>query len=226
MRYAIVTGSEGALGSLIAGQLAASGYQVSIPPKKSLNLTNRKDIERFAQSGNQKIDVLVNCAGLASISWMSELSEGEWDEVFDVNVKGPFLLTQALLPRLAGGTVVNITSRAARVPMRCSAAYNASKAALEMLTRQMGRELYRTHQIVVFGVAPNKLAGTPMSQWVDQKVCAVRGWSPEFAAKYEKQSRLVDEETPPVLVADFIAYLLSTRERHLYLNGCILNYGD
>ena len=65
-----------------------------------------------------------------------------------------------------------------------------------------------------------------MSRWVDDRVCLVRGWTREQALKYEKQSRIVEDETPAVLVADFIGYLLSTRERHLYLNGCILNYGD
>jgi NAD(P)-dependent dehydrogenase (short-subunit alcohol dehydrogenase family) len=75
------------------------------------------------------------------------LNEYIFDHVMAVNAKGIFLVTQALLSVLAAtnGTVCNIISNASHVPMTNSLAYNASKAAAMMMTKQMARELWRDH---------------------------------------------------------------------------------
>lgn len=235
MKTAVVTGADGSLGRLICGELAKVGYRI-IPsgygdgPAK-MDLTDPGQVEKLARECYKQMEgraglVLINCAGAESIRWLADMDDEEWEKVFAINVTAPRRLAQRMGPMLVGGTILNITSTAARKPMRCSAAYNSSKAALEMLTRQMARELYTLNQTVVFGIAPNKLAGTEMSKRVDQKVCAVRGWTMEQALEYESAGRVVKEDTPPELLAEFIGYLLSNRQRHKYLNGCILNYGE
>lgn len=124
-----------------------------------------------------------------------------------------------------GGTVLNILSTAAHVPMTASFAYSASKAAELQGTQQLARELMNRHGITVFGISPNKLAGTGMSQEVDRRVCEVRGWTPEFAKEYSDKNILCGEETDPARLAEFIGFLLAHKHRHKYLAGTIIPYG-
>jgi NAD(P)-dependent dehydrogenase (short-subunit alcohol dehydrogenase family) len=107
--------------------------------------------------------------------------------------------------------------------MRCSLAYNASKAAAHMMTLQLAREL--APDVTVFGISPNKLKGTGMSLEIERQVQRTRGWSPEQADAYQQQSLLSGLETPPEAVAEFLAFLLKTKARHQYLTGCVLPYG-
>jgi NAD(P)-dependent dehydrogenase (short-subunit alcohol dehydrogenase family) len=123
------------------------------------------------------------------------------------------------------GTIVNIVSNAAHMPMTCSLAYNASKAAAHIMTLQLARELTKKHNITVFGIAPNKLSGTGMSDAIDEQVVATRGWSKEYAQEYQLNGLLTGEETPPTQLAEFMAYLLQSKQHHKYLTGCILPYG-
>ena len=145
----------------------------------------------------------------------------------DTNAKGIFKMSQACLPMLikSKGTIVNIVSNAAHMPMTCSLAYNASKAAAHIMTLQMARELTKKHGITVFGIAPNKLSGTGMSDSIDEQVVKTRGWSKEYAQEYQLNGLLTGEETPPKLLAEFVAYLLKDKQHHKYLTGCILPYG-
>ena len=107
--------------------------------------------------------------------------------------------------------------------MRCSAAYNSSKGAALMLTRQLAREL--GPEITVFSVSPNKLEGTEMSNYIEKRVTETRGWTPEFAHEYQVKSLPARVETPPKKVAEFISFLLSSKENHKYLAGCDMPYG-
>ena len=136
-------------------------------------------------------------------------------------------MTQAALPHLiaAKGTVVNIVSNAAHMPMRCSLAYNASKGAAHIMTLQLARELTPKYGITVFGVAPNKMHGTHMSDSIDKQVVLTRGWTKEIAQHYQLSNLLAGEETPPACVAEFIKFLLQSKEHHKYLTGCVLPYG-
>lgn len=173
------------------------------------------------------IEIVVNCAGVNRLDYLQDLSLADWDESFEVNVRAPMLVVRAFLPDLirVGGTVLNIGSSAAHVPMTASIAYNSSKAALDMMTRQMARELGRRHRICVFGINPNKLSDTPMSDEVDINVRRVRGWTREYAEDYQKQSLPQGRETDPNRLAEYIAFLLSSRERHLHLAGCMIPFG-
>ncbi len=124
-----------------------------------------------------------------------------------------------------GGTIINIGSTAAWTPMTCTHIYNTSKAAVHMMTRQMARELKPRHGIDVFAIAPNVLEGTGISNSVKGQVPDLRGWTEEEAEA--KQASMIPNgvPTPPKAVAEFIAFLLSSKERHKYLCGCIVPYG-
>ncbi len=245
--WIFVTGSSSGLGKEIAMALHAQGqkvYGLDISPTSSGGLTDgchcdirsRSSVQAAVQTFNdaypgEKVSALINNAAMNHIDWFPDLQEDDWDRVMDTNAKGIFLLSQALLPNLeeSRGTILNIVSNAAHVAMRCSLAYNASKAAAHMMTLQMARELGGAGDgskgLTVFGVAPNKLAGTGMSDYIDASVPRTRGWTPEEAEEYQRQQLGSGEETDPRVVAEFIAYLLEYKERHRYLNGCILPYG-
>lgn len=170
------------------------------------------------------IDVLINCAGVNHIEEFADYPASQWDRVMDTNAKGIFLMSQAVLPWLDQGTILNIVSNASHMPMRHSAAYNASKGAAHILTLQMAREL-SANGITVFGISPAKIKGTHMSMYIEETVPRLRGWTKEEAAAYQKAGLLTGEEIEPETLAEFIAFLLSSKGRHFHLSGCILPYG-
>lgn len=230
----IITGASSGLGLEI--KKALEGIEIVFPEGLEVDdwSTPKVDI-RNAQSVNnaatawtkpgKKLDILINCAGVNGIDYLPNVAESEWDRIVDTNAKGIFLVTRELLEPLRGGTVLNIVSNASHMPMTSSIAYNASKGAAAIMTRQMARELKKTHDITVFGISPNKLRGTGMSRQIEEDVCRVRGWSKEEAAAYQLASLPAGEETDPATLAELIAFLLSTKRRHKMLNGCILEYG-
>ncbi|EQA99401.1 3-oxoacyl-ACP reductase [Sphingobium quisquiliarum P25] len=88
------------------------------------------------------IDHLVNNAGHGEMADFAATTEGQFDALFSVHVKGVFFLTQALLPVLAdGGRIINFSSGLTRVSFPGFSAYSAAKGAVEILTIYMAREL-------------------------------------------------------------------------------------
>lgn len=176
---------------------------------------------------NPKIDQLINCAGMNSSQWFEDITDGEFDDTISVNAGAMYRTSKALLPSIsaAKGTILNIVSNASHMPMRCSLAYNASKAAAKMITDQMAHELTRKHDITVFAISPNKLSGTGMSKFVDESIPSLRGWSAEFSKDYQLKALKTGVETNPDTLAEFIAFILSTKQRHFFLSGCDIPYG-
>jgi NAD(P)-dependent dehydrogenase (short-subunit alcohol dehydrogenase family) len=101
---------------------------------------------------------LVNNAGSALHASFAETSEDDFDRVVNEHFKGPFFLTQKLLPLLAdGGRIVNISSGLARFSLPGSSAYAAVKGAMEVLTRYQAKELGE-RRIASNVVAPGAIA--------------------------------------------------------------------
>lgn len=91
--------------------------------------------------GRTTFDHLVNNAGYGLFNPITAVTEAEFDGLFAVHLKGPFFLTQALLPLMAdGGSIVNLTSATTRVATPGVAPYAAFKGGLEVLTRYMAKE--------------------------------------------------------------------------------------
>lgn len=190
-----------------------------------IDIRHLDSVQRAAGQIKGRVDALINCAGINLIEFIPYLKQEDWDLVMDTNAKGIYLVSQALLEHLRGGTILNIVSNASHMPMTSSLAYNASKGAAEIMTKQMSRELIKTHDITVFGISPNKLKNTGMSAYIDKKVCELRGWTPEQARNYQLASLPAGEETDPETLAEFIAFILSSKQRHKYFAGCIIPYG-
>ena len=224
MSKILVTGSGAGLGKLVVAALRRDGHDVIGFDRK-----NGNDVVDSQETFGDcpALDILINCAGINITGWLEDFPEESWDDVMDINAKGIFRMTQWALPALvkSKGTVLNIVSNASHMPMTTSLAYNASKGAAHIMTLQLARELSKRHGITVFGISPNKLKGTEMSKDIEEQVIKHRGWTREYAEQYQINALLAGEETDPAQLAEFIAFLLSTKPRHKFLTGCILPYG-
>ncbi|MBN2979969.1 SDR family NAD(P)-dependent oxidoreductase [Cohnella algarum] len=128
------------------------------------DVTRKADVERMIRTTVETfggLDILVNNAGIVAFTEFLELSEEEWDKVHNVNLKAPFLCSQAAAKAMieAGvkGRIVNITSveahRIVSSSGHCQPHYNSSKGGLNLLTKAMALELAR-YGITVNAVAP------------------------------------------------------------------------
>jgi NAD(P)-dependent dehydrogenase (short-subunit alcohol dehydrogenase family) len=105
------------------------------------------------------IDVLVNNAGVSQVLPLALMDEDDWDRVVDINAKGTFLTSQAVMPgmiRRKGGVILNIGSLAGARMFDGPVHYCASKAAIKGLTQAMAKEMAR-YQIRVLCLAPGLL---------------------------------------------------------------------
>jgi len=220
---AIVTGGSSGLGRAILAALVSKGWGAMSYDKKRSD-----DVVRPSEwlKALSELDLLVNCAGINHNEWFEEVSSESLEHLMDVNAFGMVYMTQACLPALkkARGTVINIVSNAAYIPMTSSLAYNMSKAAALMATKQMAHELTPKYGITVFSVSPNKLRGTEMSKQIEENVCNVRGWTPEYAAEYQKKALMHGLESEPGAVAEFIANLVTSGQSK-FMSGCDIPFG-
>lgn len=183
-KIAVVTGGSSGVGRMIAAAFAANGARVYIVGRKAealeqaaaelsiegdciavpgdLSLPDEPArIAAIIGARETGIHILVNNAGATWGASFETFPAQAWDKVFNVNVRGPFLMTQAFLPLLAAlasdhdyGRVINISSVGARmIGDSPSAAYGPSKAAVEQLSRVMAR-LLGEHRVTVNCIAP------------------------------------------------------------------------
>lgn len=180
-KVVLVTGAGRGLGRAIASAFAAEGARVAANDLTPVNLdetlasieiaggeaagfladvSRRMEVQALLTQVAEvygSIDVLVNNAGVVPRIDLLSMDEWDWDRTLAVNLKGPFLLTQAAGRRMAdagGGVIVNVVSaQAAEGTLDRAGAYLASKAGLLALTRQSALELAE-HGIRVNAVCP------------------------------------------------------------------------
>jgi|SRR5579883_625880 len=132
------------------------------------DVSQRNEVEQmFAHAASKlgAVNVLVNNAGIEHEDPFLEKSEEQWDHVINVNLKGPFLCTQAAARTMAengGGTIINISSVHEELPFPGYSAYCAAKGGLRMLCRDLALELAK-HHINIVNVAPGAIA-TPINK--------------------------------------------------------------
>lgn len=155
---AIVTGASRGIGAHIADALQDSGYAVERGSRSTAPVTDRATVEAWVSdivARRGRIDLLVNNAGVIDAEVALAGSDpDEWWETVETNVRGPYLMTRAVLPHLVPGVgrVVNLNSGAAYKNADNATAYNLSKGALARLTSQLGLGEVRT--ALVFDLAP------------------------------------------------------------------------
>jgi NAD(P)-dependent dehydrogenase (short-subunit alcohol dehydrogenase family) len=156
LRVAAITGAAQGIGRRIAEVLAAEGYALALLDRQPVtgfdgllvsgNVSDESDVAQFASQvfdRFDRIDVLVNNAGIASIGPAEEMPVSRWRQVLEVNLTGPFLLSQVFGRRMlaqGSGGIVNIASVAGLRGVADRVAYNASKHGLVGLTRTLAVE--------------------------------------------------------------------------------------
>jgi NAD(P)-dependent dehydrogenase (short-subunit alcohol dehydrogenase family) len=209
-KTALVTGGTSGIGRAVAVKLARSGAHVIVTGRDkrrgdevvaeikaqggkarfiAADLANFDDVRRLAEAAAD-VDVLVNNAGVFPGGPTEQTKEQDFDLVFAVNVKAPFYLTAAIAPRMAtrgGGTIISISTMAATIGMSGLAAYGASKAAIEALTKSWTAE-YGPQGVRVNVVAPGPTrtpASAAMGEMFDALTATVparRGADPDEIA--------------------------------------------
>jgi NAD(P)-dependent dehydrogenase (short-subunit alcohol dehydrogenase family) len=218
---AVVTGGASGIGAAIARRLMADGARVAVldldvsdPPEGSLavqadvtdDASVRAAVERVLQEWD-RLDVLVNNAGVGSQGTVADNPDDEWHRVLDVNLLGMVRATRAALPALRrspSAAIVNTGSIAATAGIPQRAAYSASKGAVHALTRAMAAD-HIGEGIRVTAVAP----GTADTPWVGRLLDRADDPAAERAALEARQphGRLVSADE----VAGAVAYLASPR---------------
>ena len=183
-KYALVTGSARRIGAAIAQRLHAEGANLAIHYRNSkseaaefcdrLNAI-RTDSARLFQAdlgvGSElialldavvewsgRLDILINNASSFYSTPLGQITEKNWSDLVDSNLKAPLFLSQAAAPHLQAshGSIINIVDIHAYRPLREHAVYGAAKAGLVMLTRSLAKDL--APEIRVNGVAPGAIS--------------------------------------------------------------------
>ncbi len=156
-----------------ATELSQHGECVSIPA----DLSTADGLASFVAALTEResqIDILVNNAGAAWGAPLGEFPEVGFDKVMDINVKAPFMLTQALLPQLKAGANADDPARVImigsidgiRVPIGDNYSYSASKAGIHMMARHMAAHLVKDH-ITINSIAPGPFESKMMAYRLD-----------------------------------------------------------
>lgn len=148
----------------VARQVEAAGRRAAMLP---LDVGRSDQFGDFAATlsntlqstfGRPTFDFLVNNAGTGLSASIAETTEAQFDEMVNVHFKGPFFLTQALLPLIAdGGRILNVSTGLTRITYPGRAAYASVKGAIDVLTRYLAQEL-GPRGISVNVVAPGVIA--------------------------------------------------------------------
>jgi NAD(P)-dependent dehydrogenase (short-subunit alcohol dehydrogenase family) len=224
---ALVTGSTSGLGRAIAVRLGADGFEVIVHGRdesrgaevarligeaggsarfESADLSDPEATGRLAAACGD-IEVLVNNAGFSWFGPSAELEPARFDALFASNVRAPYFLVAAFAPGMASrgsGSIVNISSMAARIGLAPAAAYGATKGALESLTRAWAAE-YSPH-----GVRVNAVASGPV--YTD-------GAAPERTTALGTAT-LIGRAANPEEIAGVVSFLASPQAS--YLTGAVI----
>lgn len=196
MKTIIVTGGSRGIGKCMVENFAKDGYNVILNYNKSekqakqikqnlaeegleieifkADISKRDEVKKlieFTLNKYQNIDVLINNAGIARLHLFTDVTEEEWDEIMNTNLKSAFFTTQEVLTNMIHnkkGCIINISSIWGLVGASCEAVYSASKAGLDGLTKALAKELGPSG-IRVNGIAPG-IIDTEMNSNLDEKI--------------------------------------------------------
>ena len=199
-KVAVVTGGSRGIGFMIAAGLVTNGVTTYITARKAeacdaaaaeldalsdtascvsipADLADAAGVEAFVSAlrgHTDHVDVLVNNAGAAWGAPLGEFPDVGFDKVMNINVKAPFMLTQALLPELESGATADDPARVImigsidgiRVPIGDNYSYSAAKAGIHMLARHLGAHVVGRH-ITVNSIAPGPFESKMMEYMLE-----------------------------------------------------------
>ncbi|GLZ28675.1 short-chain dehydrogenase [Lentzea sp. NBRC 105346] len=228
---ALVTGATSGIGRAIAVKLASAGATVYVTGRRAelgketvqlieqaggvghyivADVGDIEDVRRLAEEVGE-VDVLVNNAGIYPFSPTAEQSLETYEQVFDVNVRATYFLTAALAPAMVAkgaGTIVNVSSIAAVIGTPVGSVYNATKAAMDALTRSWAIE-FGASGVRVNSVAPGPIRTDQVVEQAGEMFEVISSGTP------------LGRAGEPEEIADVVLFLASARSS--YVTGAVVN---
>jgi len=233
---AIVTGATSGIGRAIALGLAKEGCSVAAVGRRrcdeellsgisangglgfQYDITQKNAPNELFDDVQNKLgipNILINNAGVTKDSWIWKITEEDWDEVLNLNLKAPFMMTRVFSQRLMqepcvkdmNANIINISSLSGKIGNYTQSNYSASKAGLIGLTKSCAKDLAASN-IRVNAVIPGFIS-TPMTLQLPKK--QIQHYIQEIPLK-----KIGD----PCYVADSIVFLASTKSK--YITGTTL----
>jgi len=196
MKNIIVTGGSRGIGKCLVENLAREGHNVILNYNKSekqakkiqsdlkaegiiieifkADVSKREEVKKlveFAIQKMQSIDVLINNAGIAKLQMFQDVTEEDWNEMIDTNLKSAFYMSQEVVPNMIhkkSGCIINISSIWGIVGASCETVYSISKAGMDALTKSLAKELGPSN-IRVNSIAPGVI-DTEMNSHIDKTI--------------------------------------------------------
>jgi NAD(P)-dependent dehydrogenase (short-subunit alcohol dehydrogenase family) len=229
-RVVLVTGGAQGLGAAVCRQMAVRGWTVAIAdvngagaqavaaalgePAFALGVDlARADgpaqmVEQTVRQAG-RLDVLVNCAAVAPAEAFLDMTAEAWEQALLVNVRAVALAMAAAAHAMAahgGGRIINATSAAARMALPNYAAYAATKAAVDSVTRSAAVAL-APHGVRVNSISPGMM-DTPLQERTERVFCALAGRSDLAAFKAERTARIpLGRRSDPEEMAAMVVWL-------------------
>jgi NAD(P)-dependent dehydrogenase (short-subunit alcohol dehydrogenase family) len=241
-RSALVTGGGTGIGAATARRLAAEGARVTLfgrrlepleqiarelPSGSSRTVSGdvtdegavNDAIERAAQLGDGRLDIVVNNAGIGGSGSVSGIDPEVWREVMDINLNGTFLVMRAGVERMGevGGSIVNVSSVAGLQAAPESVAYCVAKAGVVMLTKQAAIDL--GPRVRVNAVCPGWIS-TPMADSEMDQLAEMLGTDRQGAYDAAVRDVPIGRPAVPDEVASAISFLAS--DDASFITGSVL----
>ncbi len=201
-------------------ELHSAGHVIFLPGDVAVEADARRMVEATVAAFD-RLDVLVNNAGITLSATVTETREADWDRVLAVNLKGVYLVSKYAIPHLAaagGGSIINLGSIAGFIGLNANAAYNASKGGVILLTKNMALD-YADKRIRVNAVCPAMIM-TPMLEGFIRLQP-----DPQAYVKRVEQSTPLGRMGTAEEVAAAVAFLASDESSYITGSGLMVDGG-